>query len=171
MQQQSRIGLCTLWLVAVFGLAAASLVEAQIVRSSESSAETTHLPNALPPVAQPFFANVGRFDASLFEQSGSAPQTATAGRQSTSRDAVWDGLLIGAGVGAALGLIPDHYDDCSECHDSLYASVAVGAGVGLLVDLLRSGGRTSSTTSNDDVRLHVIVGPTNVRVGGSMRWR
>jgi hypothetical protein len=52
----------------------------------------------------------------------------------TRRDSLLNGLLIGAAAGAALGLIPDYFDDCEECHDSLYASIAVGAGIGLLVD-------------------------------------
>jgi hypothetical protein len=53
------------------------------------------------------------------------------------QDAVWNGLIIGAAVGALAGLIPDYYDDCEECHDSLYLSFAVGAGVGVVIDLLR----------------------------------
>lgn len=63
---------------------------------------------------------------------GEPPPQATVRRN----DPLWNGLLIGAAAGALLGLIPDHYDDCEECHDSLYASVAVGAGVGLLIDAL-----------------------------------
>lgn len=51
-------------------------------------------------------------------------------------DRVWNGLLIGAAAGALGGLIPDHLDDCEECHDSLYGSIAVGAGTGLLIDAL-----------------------------------
>jgi hypothetical protein len=64
------------------------------------------------------------------------------GRQASAgtvkRDSVLNGVLIGAGVGALAGLIPDHYDDCEECHDSLYWSIGVGAGIGLLVDFLRN---------------------------------
>jgi hypothetical protein len=73
----------------------------------------------------------GRILASAFKGVSS---TQTAARWN---DPLWNGLLIGAAAGALLGLIPDHYDDCEECHDSLYASVAVGAGVGVLVDALR----------------------------------
>ena len=52
------------------------------------------------------------------------------------RDRVWNGLLIGAAAGALGGLIPDHLDDCEECHDSLYGSIAVGASAGLIIDAL-----------------------------------
>ncbi len=49
-------------------------------------------------------------------------------------DPVWNGVVIGLATGALAGLVPDYYDDCAECHDSLYGSIAVGAGIGLLVD-------------------------------------
>lgn len=51
-------------------------------------------------------------------------------------DRLWNGLLIGVAGGALGGLIPDHFDDCDECHDSLYGSIAVGAGAGLILDAL-----------------------------------
>ncbi len=51
-------------------------------------------------------------------------------------DSVWNGAIIGLGVGALAGLVPDYYDDCAECHDSLYGSAAVGAGIGLIADAL-----------------------------------
>lgn len=47
----------------------------------------------------------------------------------TRRNSLLNGVLIGAGVGTLLGLIPDHDDDCEECHDSPYASIGVGARV------------------------------------------
>jgi len=68
---------------------------------------------------------------------------------------VIDGALIGAGVGALIGLIPDHYDDCEECHDSFYASIGVGAGVGLLVDVLRV---TSTASSPSQPRTSLLLG-------------
>jgi hypothetical protein len=81
-------------------------------------------------------------------------------------------VLIGAGVGALLGLIPDHYDDCEECHDSLYASIAVGAGIGLLVDLLRSDSRpVVPLQSRDRLRVSIAGGRKAVSVRGVVRWR
>jgi hypothetical protein len=90
--------------------------------------------------------------------------------QSTgARDPVWNGLIIGAGVGALLGLIPDHYDDCEECHDSLYASIAVGAGVGVLIDLLRNSKPSPST--RDALRMSVTVSPRALGLAGRLGWR
>jgi hypothetical protein len=92
--------------------------------------------------------------------------------QSTGRrDSVLNGVLIGAGVGGLLGLIPDHYDDCEECHDSLYASIAVGAGVGLLIDLLRNGGQAASPSEATGLRLRVALGRRTVGLGGKIVWR
>jgi hypothetical protein len=90
----------------------------------------------------------------------------------TRRDSVLDGVLIGAGVGALAGLIPDHYDDCEECHDSLYASIGVGAGVGLLIDALRVKS-TASSQSGPQTSLLLSAGSrsTRVRVAGIVRWR
>ena len=51
-------------------------------------------------------------------------------------DGVWNGLLIGTAAGALGGLIPDYLDDCKECHDSLYGSIAVGAAAGVIIDAL-----------------------------------
>jgi hypothetical protein len=87
-----------------------------------------------------------------------------------ARDPVWNGLLIGAGVGALLGLIPDHYDDCEECHDSLYASIAVGAGIGLLIDLLRSGEPSLSPSSKDALQMGVTVSPRSLELAGRIGW-
>jgi len=90
----------------------------------------------------------------------------------TRRDSVLNGVLIGAGVGALAGLIPDHYDDCEECHDSLYASIGVGAGIGLLVDALRVKS-TASSQSGPQASLLLSVGSRSarVRVAGILRWR
>jgi hypothetical protein len=88
------------------------------------------------------------------------------------RDAVWNGLLIGAGVGALLGLIPDHYDDCEECHDSLYASIAVGAGVGVLIDWLRTGKSSPSKASKPDaLHMGVTASPRALGLVGRIAWR
>ena len=78
--------------------------------------------------------------------------------QTTKRrnDSLLNGVLIGAGIGAVLGLIPDHYDDCDECHDSLYASIAVGGGIGLLVDALRTN-RQPANPSISGVPAHLDV--------------
>jgi ElaB/YqjD/DUF883 family membrane-anchored ribosome-binding protein len=93
---------------------------------------------------------------------------AAQGSTTSARDSVLNGVLIGAAVGAALGLIPDYYDDCEECHDSLYWSIAVGAGVGLVVDALRSR-RPASPSGSSPVR--VAVGTRRVAVGATLRWR
>ena len=88
------------------------------------------------------------------------------------RDSLLNGVLIGAGVGALAGMVPDHYDDCEECHDSLYASIAVGAGVGLLVDALRVKS-TASPQSGPQPSLHLGMSTrsTRVQVAGIVRWR
>ena len=91
--------------------------------------------------------------------------------QPTKHDPVWNGVLIGAGVGALLGLIPDHYDDCEECHDSLYGSIAVGAGIGLLIDLLRHPKRPSPAAVEDRVQLHLSLGQGGaVGLRGRIAW-
>ena len=102
--------------------------------------------------------------------------TAIGGRREAQaparRDSVLNGVLIGAGAGALAGLIPDHYDDCEECHDSLYASIGVGAGVGLLIDALRVK-PTATPQSGPQTSLLLGVGSRSmrVRVAGVIRWR
>ena len=92
--------------------------------------------------------------------------------QGGGRDSVLNGVLIGAGIGALLGLIPDHYDDCEECHDSLYGSIALGAGIGLLVDLLRHKKQPPAPSHKEDgLRLGVAVSPGAVGFGGRIAWR
>lgn len=86
-------------------------------------------------------------------------------------DSLLNGLLIGAGVGAALGLIPDYYDDCEECHDSLYASIAVGAGIGLLVDAWRTDRQQANPSiSVTPVRIDVAVKRRGIGVRAMIRW-
>ena len=90
----------------------------------------------------------------------------------TRRDSVLNGVLIGAGVGALVGLIPDHYDDCEECHDSLYASIGVGAGIGLLVDALRVKSPASAPSGRQtSLLLGVGSRAARLRVVGVVRWR
>ena len=87
------------------------------------------------------------------------------------KDSLLNGLLIGAGVGAALGLIPDYYDDCEECHDSLYASIAVGAGIGLLVDALRTNRQQANPSiSGVPLRVDVDVKRRGIGVRTMIRW-
>jgi ElaB/YqjD/DUF883 family membrane-anchored ribosome-binding protein len=116
----------------------------------------------------------GGLNIRVAERSASAPVISAAQEAPapTRRDSLLNGVLIGAGVGALVGLIPDHYDDCEECHDSLYASIGVGAGVGLLVDLLRVKS-TAPSSSGPRTSLMLGVGPPSarVRVGGVVRWR
>ena len=85
-------------------------------------------------------------------------------------DSVLNGVLIGAAAGAALGLIPDYLDDCEECHDSLYASIAVGAGIGLLVDALRTSQRPVHPLVSR-VPVHVGVARRGVGIRAMIRWR
>ena len=92
--------------------------------------------------------------------------------QGGGRDSVLNGVLIGAGIGALLGLIPDHYDDCEECHDSLYGSIALGSGIGLLVDLLRNKKQPPAPSHKEDgLRLGVAVSRGAVGFGGRIAWR
>jgi hypothetical protein len=96
----------------------------------------------------------------------------TAPQPTKVRDSLWDGMLLGAGVGALLGLIPDHYDDCEECHDSLYVSIAVGAGTGVLIDLLRRGKPSPSTSSKrETLQMGVTVSPRTLGLAGRIAWR
>jgi ElaB/YqjD/DUF883 family membrane-anchored ribosome-binding protein len=87
-------------------------------------------------------------------------------------DSLWNGALIGAGIGALLGLIPDYYDDCEDCHDSLYASIAVGAGVGLLVDALRRERQTVyKSPAGDSLLLGLAAGRSRVSLAATVRWQ
>ena len=91
---------------------------------------------------------------------------------SPKSDSVWNGVLIGAAIGGLLGLIPDHLDDCEECHDSLYGSIAVGAGIGLVVDLLRRPKPSPfPEATNDRVWLDLSLGRRAVGVRGRVVWR
>jgi hypothetical protein len=94
------------------------------------------------------------------------------GTPTRKRDSLWNGLAIGAGVGALVGLIPDYYDDCEECHDMLYVSIAAGAGIGLVVDLLRSGKQPASPSSSQSgFRMNMAVNRRVVGVTGRFVWR
>jgi ElaB/YqjD/DUF883 family membrane-anchored ribosome-binding protein len=86
-------------------------------------------------------------------------------------DSLWNGVLIGAGIGGLLGLIPDYYDDCEECHDSLYASIAVGAGVGLLVDALRRERQTVyRSPAGGSLLLGLAAARNRVSFAATVRW-
>lgn len=82
----------------------------------------------------------GLTDAALTLRTPTETTTVSFERLSEIRvrrqDPLWNGMLIGTGIGALGGLIPDYYDDCEECHDALYGSMALGAGIGLVVDVL-----------------------------------
>ena len=110
----------------------------------------------------------GRFSTFVAAPNAAIVQSSSA--QRTGRDSVLDGVLIGAGIGALAGLIPDHYDDCEECHDSLYASIAVGAGVGLIVDLLR-GRKPMAPPRARNVQLGASFPRHGAGVVGRVRWR
>lgn len=84
-------------------------------------------------------------------------------------DPLWNGILIGMGIGAVAGLIPDYYDDCKECHDSLYGSIAFGAGVGLLVDALVRSGRLVYRAPGKEGRISLGWQNTSRQVGVALR--
>lgn len=110
--------------------------------------------------------------ATGFDEARNVAGGLAARQGARKNDSVLNGLLIGAGVGALLGLIPDYYDDCEECHDSLYVSIAVGAGVGLLVDLLRrERPAVSPSRSDQPFKVGVAIAPGSIGVGGRLRWR
>jgi hypothetical protein len=143
--------------VAVFAAIVAGDAEAQ---SSTEGVDT----------ARRFAVHVKEAPSRLMWDDGAIDQVAS--RTSERRDSVLNGVLIGAGIGALFGLIPDHYDDCEECHDSLYGSIAVGAGVGLIVDLLRHPKSTASPSRVDNgVQLDVTVGRRAVGLRGRFAWR
>jgi ElaB/YqjD/DUF883 family membrane-anchored ribosome-binding protein len=108
---------------------------------------------------------------SLRLDSIAATRAVAAATEERGHDSVLNGVLIGAGVGAALGLIPDYYDDCEECHDSLYVSIAVGAGVGLFVDLMMRNGKPRTPAQAAGFRMEVAMSPRLLRVGGRWAWR
>jgi hypothetical protein len=158
MRPQSRQRVLATMLTALCLGALASRAEAQgaASRPHEIGDNGRSIVTVLPP---PETSDIGRLPP-------------PAAQNPTKRDSVLNGVLIGAAVGGLLGLIPDHYDDCEECHDSLYASIAVGAGVGLLVDLLRDGRKgVSPSRSDSGVRFDVAIAPNSVGVGGRVRWR
>jgi hypothetical protein len=90
---------------------------------------------------------------------------------SSRHDPLWNGPLIGAAAGALLGLIPDYYDDCEECHDSLYVSMAVGAGVGLLVDVLRRERQTVyQAPAGGGIQFGLAVGRGRMGLAARVSW-
>lgn len=122
----------------------------------------THSADGDPVLASDSILRQGMLRAISIDRS-------TRNQAASRRDSLLNGVLLGAAVGGLLGLIPDHYDDCEECHDSLYASIAVGAGVGLLVDFLRVDRRVANPAlANRGV--HVSIAPRDFRVSQIMRW-
>ena len=82
-----------------------------------------------------------------------------------------DGLLIGAAGGALLGLIPDYYDDCEECHDTLFISVGIGAGLGVLIDALRTKSAAAPSRTAYAFRVDAAVGRRRAGLRATLRWR
>jgi hypothetical protein len=76
---------------------------------------------------------------------GSPSSDATASSVQRQRDSLWNGILIGAGVGAVVGLavVPRTYcGNDTECRAIVTLAIGVpivagGAGIGALVDALR----------------------------------
>jgi hypothetical protein len=87
------------------------------------------------------------------------------------RDSVLNGVLIGASVGFAVGLFADYYDDCEECHDALWGSIAHGAGIGLGVDLLLGATHSASPPTPNRPVVRLGGGRKGVAVRGSIAWR
>ena len=54
------------------------------------------------------------FTQPVFDAAEALARAQTRHSHPEQRDSVLNGVLIGAGLGALLGLIPDHYDDCEE---------------------------------------------------------
>ncbi len=86
------------------------------------------------------------------------------------RDSPWNGVLVGAGIGALGGLVPDHYDDCAECHDALYGSIVAGAGIGLLTDLVMRSSRVIYRAPAGRQALSLGWQVTRGRTGVTVRW-
>jgi hypothetical protein len=153
--------------MAVFWMAAA-----MVSRAHAQPAPSVHryLTNPVAPSAQDQAQIRAALPASGTPMSSSGVRSPgrrlDAAQAPRKNDSVLNGVLIGAGVGALLGLIPDHYDDCEECHDSLYASIAVGAGIGLVIDLLKKGSQNSSapSQSGQSFRLDVAIAPQSVGI-------
>lgn len=127
---------------------------------------------AAPADAQPRAG--GRLPAhtSILDSAARAiEQQPPAAPAAPKRDSVLNGVLIGAGIGAALGLIPDYYDDCEECHDSLYWSIAVGAGVGLVVDLLRNPRPVPPGGTDQAFSVGPVASRRTLGVSAAVRWR
>jgi ElaB/YqjD/DUF883 family membrane-anchored ribosome-binding protein len=144
-------------LLAAFIAAIPSRADAQLANATARQVVGDSRSRAVLPVGRS-----GRYEEERpLAQAPSQPTMA--------RDTVWNGLLIGAGVGGLLGLIPDHYDDCEECHDSLYASIAVGAGIGALIDLLRR--NRPSPSSKDALHMGVTVRSRSLELAGRIAWR
>ena len=88
------------------------------------------------------FSNV-----SILQPSGSVAQTRVQRDASNDRDSLWNGMLIGAGIGAAVGMLIAPPASCGQ-HDTECATIvrvaiglpaiAGGIGLGALIDGLQS---------------------------------
>lgn len=85
-------------------------------------------------------------------------------------DPLWNGVLVGTGIGTLAGLIPDYYDDCAECHDALYGSMALGAGIGLLVDVFVRSTRLVYRAPVREQKISLGWHVTGRRIGLALRW-
>jgi hypothetical protein len=148
-----------LWRPAVAGLLPAMLW----LGASRVEAQTSPAPEAS---ATPTLAETIRVDAARLVEAPSGQSPAK-----KQRDSVLNGVLIGAGIGAVVGLIPDYYDDCGECHDPLYGSIVFGAGIGLLIDLLHNPSPKPSPSKQSDLRLGLQVRGRAVSIAGRLAWR
>ena len=94
-------------------------------------------------------------------------------RQAEDRDRLWNGMLIGAGIGAPLGMLIAPPAFCGGGHDTECAtivratiglgSIAGGIGIGALVDGLMSRDATTPFQHNGGRRLRVSGLQMNVR--------
>jgi len=93
--------------------------------------------------------SVCRLGALLLVISLAVPNLAIAQtNQNNDRDRLWNGMLIGAGIGAAVGMLIAPPAFCGGGHDTECAmivratfglgSIAAGVGIGALVDGLQS---------------------------------
>jgi hypothetical protein len=130
--------------------------------------------NAVPPAAAEPSGAVPRPPEArtLLQSAVEALQSQPApAPRAKRRDSVLDGVLIGASVGFAVGLFADYYDDCEECHDALWGSIAYGAGIGLGLDLLLGARNTVSPPTPNRPVVQLGVGKKGVGVRGSISWR
>ena len=121
------------------------------ILAGPSSARAAELTPRAPLSAASIARAVAGELASEVAGSARPPQTATPTPLSPKRDSLWNGVLIGAGVGAAVGAISAASDDRGNDDDfgggcatlagpatgaGLAVGALIGAGIGALVDAL-----------------------------------